>query len=112
MEETFGSKLRRRREELGMSLEDLEAKASVGKITIAKAERDEQYPSRLDVICRLAKALEVNTYYLYSPEHMEIISQNEADRVFRELCETLSTEQRVKGILKIIDGVETYQSAK
>jgi ribosome-binding protein aMBF1 (putative translation factor) len=55
----FGDRIRRCRENLGLSQESLAHKASINRTYIASLEAGRRNPS-LDLICRLARALDVD----------------------------------------------------
>ncbi|MHA3354298.1 LexA family protein [Yersinia enterocolitica] len=63
---TFGERLLARREELGMTQEDLAAKAGITRMAISKIELGMTQKPRADNLFALAKALQLNPNWLVS----------------------------------------------
>ena len=99
----IGSRLKRAREALGMSLRDLEARINgqVSAQAIGKYERDEMMPSSA-VLLSLANALEVSPEFLMSQRDVALAGID-----FRKSPHASSKEERAVEA-SVLDQVERY----
>ena len=63
---TLGKNVSYRRSQLGMTQNQLSAKASVNQSTVSRIESGEQFNVGLDIVGRLAAALQTNIHALLS----------------------------------------------
>ncbi|MGE3251438.1 MAG: helix-turn-helix domain-containing protein [Hyphomonadaceae bacterium] len=66
LREILARNLRRRRQELGVSQEDVAAAAQVDRTYVSALERS-KYAASIDVLARIAEALEIEAWELLRP---------------------------------------------
>ncbi|MEQ9721268.1 S24 family peptidase [Yersinia alsatica] len=90
---TFGERLLARREELGLTQEDLAAKAGITRMAISKIELGMTQKPRADNLFALAKALQLNPNWLVSGKGEKESSHQASFKINNGLSvETLSRE--------------------
>jgi len=109
--ELVGERIRNRRKELGLTQEDLEHLSGISKESISKAERGEQDLKNIDSLARIAKALDVNLYYLLPEESFNLLKDSKANQAFIKFCEYLNTYKKIQTMEKVIDAVSDHNSA-
>lgn len=95
--EQIGDRIRRRREELGMSQSDLARRADLTPSGIWQYEQGERKPSS-EALTKLADALKVATDYLLGvrdPTWEDLLADKDLRTMFRGL-ETLSERDRAR----------------
>lgn len=96
---TIGSRIRQRRQELGMSADELAAKLGKNRATVYRYESDDIENFPISVIDSLANALQVSPAYLMGWSEVQFFAGREApgqmSKMFREkLAHIIETQDR------------------
>ena len=106
---SFGEQLRRRREELGMSREELAAVLGVSRSAIGNYETGVSTPKE-DVLLHLFDALQVDPNYLYRGAFRHSLSFSDEERRMVEVYRSLPLTGR-QTVHSVLEGLSAMQEA-